>query len=255
MALERENKVLLATGEGPTTLSDGEEKTFVAQSLKDRDSGQDEEPNTAFFLFRIPLFQWKTIFLFVGISLGIIFHWFLTSELFSIPKDVVASRTLFFKAKESYLQNSTYWDAKQRHFIEKLSQELSTGNDVEVLRQIQEIPGEIFISFLLKRLHLGSDRLDRCAIFPREESSSCSVIISKPENSIWPMAIMLALELEVKVHAERFSLGVSRLRRGSQDIALSLAWTYFGPELESIRQLESTSKQSFILLSTTEDLQ
>jgi hypothetical protein len=64
---------------------------------------------------------------------------------------------------------------------------------------------------------------------------------------------MLALELEIKVHAERFSLSVSRLRRGSQDIALGLAWTYFGPELESIRQLESTTKQSFILLSTTDE--
>jgi len=252
MASEREKKVVLATGEGDAALSEIEEKALVAQSLQD--SGQDEESSTSFFLFRLPLFQWKTIFLFVGISLGIIFHWFSTSELFSVPDDVATSRSLFFKAKESYLQNSTYWDAKQRHFSEKLSHELSSGNDVEVLRQIQDIPGEIFISFLLKRLHLGFERLERSAIFPREESSNCSVILSKPENSIWPLTIMLALELEVKVHAERFSLGVSRLRRGSQDIALGLAWTYFGPELESIRQLESTSKQSFILLSTTEDL-
>jgi hypothetical protein len=254
MASEKEKKVLLATGEGDATLTEVEEKALVAQSHL-QDNGQEEEANTSFFLFRLPLFQWKTIFFFVGISLGIIFHWFSTSELFSVPEDVAIARSMFFKAKESYFLNNIYWDAKQRHFSEKLSQELLSGNDREVLRQIQDTPGEIFISFLLKRLHLGFERLERCAIFPREDSSNCTVIISKPENSIWPLTIMLALELEVKVHAERFSLSVSRLRRGSQDIALGLAWTYFGPELESIRQLESTSKQSFILLSTTEDLQ
>lgn len=253
MASEREKKILLASAEGETSFSDVDEKSFETIALA-QDSSQEDEARSSFLFLRLPLVQWKTFFLFVGISLGIIFHWFSTSELFTVPADVATSRSQFFKAKESYFQNSPYWDAKQRHFSEKLSEQLNSGNDIEVLRQIQEIPGEIFISFMLKKLHLGLDRLERTAVFAREDASNCSLIISKPENSIWPLTIMLALELEVKVHAERFSISVSRLRRGSQDIALGLAWTYFGPELESIRQLESTSKQSFILLSTTDDI-
>lgn len=252
MALEREKKALLATGEGEITLPEVEEKALDTHHHI-QDSGLEDTSSSLIFL-NLPLLHWKAIFIFLGISLAVIFHWFSTSELFSVPQDVAVSRTKFFKAKESYFLNNTYWDAKQRHFSEKLSHELSKRNDHEVLRQIQETPGEIFISFLLKRLHLGMDRLERCAIFTREDSSNCSIIISKPENSIWPMTIMLALELDLKVHAERFSVSVSRLRRGSQDIALGLAWTYFGPELESIRQFESTSKQSFILLSTSDDL-
>lgn len=251
--MEKEKKVILAGAELSAIFPDLEEKAqdpiaFVQDSLTE------DESSTSFFLFRLPLIKWRTIFLFLGISLGLIFHWFSTSEQFLVPEDIATSRDNFFKAKESYFQNSIYWDAKQKHFTEKLIYEMALRNDIEVAHQIQEIPGEIFISFLLKKLHLGLDRLEKTAVFPRDDRSNCSLIISKPESSIWPFSIMLALEVEVKVHAERFSLSVTRLRRGTQDIALSLAWTYFGRELESIRQLESTAKQSFILLSTSEDL-
>lgn len=248
MALERERKIVFAAADGEAILSTGDEK-----SLDVHEASPEEETSPPLLFFNLPIFQWKTLFVFLVISLGIIFHWFSTSEIFDVPEDVSLSRSHFFKAKESYFHNRPYWDAKQRHFTEKLSNELIIGDDREVLREIQETPGEIFISFLLKKLHLSLDHLEQTAIFTREDASSCTVIISKPESSIWPLNIMLALELEVKVHAERFSLSVSRLRRGSQDIALALAWTYFGPELESIRQLESTTKQSFILLSTSDE--
>lgn len=252
--MEKEKKVLLAgAADTETSFPELDDKiqdpiNLVQEALTEEESG------SSFFLFRLPIVKWKTFFLFLGISLGLIFHWFSTSELFGVPEDVAQSRLNFFKAKESYFQNSTYWDAKQKHFTEKLSDHLSVGNDIEALKQIQEIPGEVFVSFMLKKLHLGLSRLEKTAVFSRDNTHGCFLIISKPETSIWPFSIMLALEVELKVHAERFSLSVSRLRRGTQDIALSLAWTYFGPELESIRQLESTSKQSFILLSTSEDL-
>ena len=253
MSTEREKKALFAGAE-TVSFADVDDKTIDSISLVSEALTEEESVGTT-FLFRLPLLKWKTFLLFLGISLGLLFHWFATSELFSVPKDVAATRCEFFKAKESYFQNSTYWDAKQKHFTEKLSDQLSLRNDIDALKQIQEIPGEIFISFMLKKLHLGFERLEKTAIFARDDTSNCSLIISKPETSIWPFSIMLALEVEVKVHAERFSLTVTRLRRGTQDIALSLAWTYFGPELESIRQLEATSKQSFILLSTSENLQ
>lgn len=253
MVVEREKKAVLVGVEAESPFPEVDEKALDALSLIP-DTSQEEESRFSLMFFRTPLMRWKTFILFVGISFGIIFHWFFTSELFNVPEDVAISRSKFFKAKESYFQNSTYWDAKQKHFSEKLSEDLARRNDIDALSQIQEIPGEIFISLLLKKLHLAEERLEKTAVFAREDSSSCTLIISKPENSIWPLSIMLALELEVKVHAERFSLSVSRLRRGSQDIALGLAWTYFGPELESIRSFESTSKQSFILLSTSEEL-
>jgi hypothetical protein len=213
----------------------------------------EEEASRFTLLFRLPLIKWRTFIVFTIFSFALIFHWFSTSELFTIPEDVKISRSNFYKAKERYLQNTSYWDAKQKHFTEKLSEALSCGNEFEVKQLIQDIPGEVFVSFLLKKLHLGLDRIEKTAVFSRDPQASSSLIISKPETSVWPFSIMLALEVEIKAQKERFSLAVTRLRRGTQDIALSLAWTYFGPELESIRQLESTSKQSFILLSTNEE--
>ncbi|MBS0635010.1 MAG: hypothetical protein JSR37_06075 [Verrucomicrobia bacterium] len=243
MTAEKGKKILLSTGDSETSFSDSEQ-----------DFGFEEVNGPPLLFFRLPLIQWKTFFLIFGLSIGLIAHWFSTSELFNIPDDVARSRASFFTAKESYFQNSTYWDAKQKHFTERLSDELSLRNDQEVQRLIQEMPGEIFISYMIKKLHLGQERLEKTAVFARDDTSNCTLIISKPETSIWPLSIMLALEVEVKVEKERFSLTVSRLRRGTQDIALGLSWTYFGRELESIRQLESSSKQSFILLSASEDL-
>ncbi len=253
MVTEREKKVLLAGADADVSFADADEKVQDPLHLM-QEALTDEESSSPLFLIRLPNVKWKTLLLFFGLSVSLIFHWFSTSELFSIPPDVASARMKFFNAKESYFQNCTYWDAKQNHFSERLSNQLSVGNDIEALKLIQEIPGEVFISFLIKKLHLSLDRIEKTAIFSRDNTSGCSLIISKPETSIWPFSIMLALEVNLKVHAERFSLSVSRLRRGTQDIALGLAWTYFGPELESIRQLESTSKQSFILLSKSENL-
>ena len=244
MGSEKEKKVLLAGADSDTSFVDAEETLL--------DAPAEEEPGSSLLRFHLPEIHWKTLFLIVGITIGLVFHWFSTSELFTVPQDVATSRENFFTAKENYFQNSAYWDAKQKHFVEKLQEIMSTNADFAVLKEIKQTPGEIFISYMLKNLHINPERLEKSAVFTKDDSSGCSIIISKPEKTIWPLRIMLSLEIEVKIQRERFSLTVSRLRKGSQDIALGLAWTYFGPELESIRQVASTSKQSFILLTTND---
>lgn len=203
---------------------------------------QEESLPASFFFLRLPLFQWKSFFLFTGISLSLIIHWFYTSELFDIPSDVTNSREYFLRAKEGYFASKAYWDAKQQHFIEYMQQELQHSSDQQLLQRLQETPGEILISFLVHHLPNGKQRLNQIFIFP-QEGSPCSIIISKYEPGIWPLKIMLSLELEIKIHARTLSLNISRLRRGSQDLALGLSWAYFGPELDSIRQLTSLSQQ------------
>ncbi len=200
---------------------------------------------------RLPFFQWKAFFIFLGISLGIVGHWLSTSELFNIPSDIASSRKRFFQAKEGYFSNQIYWDAKQQHFVDYVKQELAHGDEQLLLQRLQETPGEILISFLLQKIYHDIHRIDQVTIFPRE-GAPCLLVITKPEPGIWPLNIMLSLELEVKIHAHRFSLSISRLRRGAQDVALNLSWAYFGPELKSIRQLETPTKEPLILLSTSD---
>lgn len=208
-----------------------------------------EEESSSFLRLPAPSFQGKFFFCIFVICSGLLIHWFSTSELFEVPEDVVKTRDEFVKAKESYNSNASYWDAKLRHFKEVMNQELQFGEHA-FLELIQETPGEIFVSFLLQHLNIPLDRLEQITAYPRK-GSTFSVVVSKPEGGIWPLKIMLSMEIEIKYTSEKFALAISRLRRGSQDIALSLAWAYFGPELESLRAFETKAHQ--VILVTTKD--
>lgn len=193
--------------------------------------------------------QSKNFFIIFIICIGIVCHWLMSSELFDIPEEVQQTRLEFAKAKEKYILRAPYWDAKLRHFKDIALEELALGEQA-FLDLVQEAPGELFVSFLLRNLHLSLDRLEETTAFPRQ-GSTFSVVVSKPEAGIWPLKIMLSIEIEIKYSAEKFSLAISRLRRGSQDIALNLAWAYFGPELETLRAFESHTRQ--VILVTTKE--
>lgn len=238
--LFKKKKIVLVPIKGDSEIESSETPSKILEN-------QEEALPPSFLFLRLPLFQWRSFLLFTGISLGLIIHWFYTSELFDIPSDVAGSQQCFTKAKEGYFVNSSYWDAKQQHFIEYIRQELQQSDERQLLQRLQETPGEILISFLIQRLPNGKQRLNKLFIFP-QEGSPCSVIISKYEPGIWPLKIMLSLELEIKIEARKLALSILRLRRGSQDLALGLSWAYFGPELDSIRQLASLSEQSTIPL-------
>lgn len=245
MALKRANTHLVTTS--------GRISGEAADEQRPLEGQEEEDIPPTFLFFRLPLFQWKSFLIFTGISLALILQWFFTSEIFNIPKDVLESRQRFLKAKEGYIVNRKYWDAKQQHFIDYTRTELQQSNEQELLLRLQETPGEILISYLIQRLPSGMQRLDHISIFPRDGTPS-SIIVSKYETGIWPLKIMLSLELEIKIQGRKLSLSPARLRRGSQDLALGLCWAYFGPELDNIRQLEAPSPQPLILLSSADTI-
>lgn len=232
-----------------STALDEESSTTTPPTIQQEMPSETPEDSSLFSSFRIPSFQWKSFLVFFIISATLIVHWFVTSELFEVPSDVTKTRISFAKAVDNYRTNASYWNAKLLHFKESMDQELTYGEHA-FLELIQETPGEIFVSFLLQHLNICLERLEEISAFPRT-GSSFSVVVSKPEGGIWPLRIMLSMEIEIKYTAEKFSLAISRLRRGSQDIALSLAWAYFGPELEALRAFEAKAQQ--VILVTTKD--
>ena len=200
----------------------------------------------------LAFFQWKSFTLFLFIVGIVLFQWITTSDLFEIPNEVATSKMLFYQAKEHYFANASYWDAKQQQFIQGISMLLKEGNPQHILRQLKETPGEILISLFFEKMSsLEGLWDDQVTIFPKgpvsRENPAYSFIITKPEPGIWPLQIMLSLELDVKVQSQQLLLQISRCRRGSQDIALGLSWAYFGPELETIRLLAPNSKNPFSL--------
>jgi hypothetical protein len=68
-------------------------------------------------VWSIPLFHWRTLFIVLGLSLGLLYHWISTSELFETPQDILVSRRHFTHAKEHYLSNSSYWNAKLQQLL------------------------------------------------------------------------------------------------------------------------------------------
>ena len=73
--MENEKKILLAgAADAETSFPELDDKMqdplyLVQEALTEEESG------SSFFLFRLPIAKWKTFFLFLGISLGLIFHW------------------------------------------------------------------------------------------------------------------------------------------------------------------------------------
>lgn len=199
-------------------------------------------------IWQLPIFQKKFFFLILGCTLGIFIQWFLTSELFEVPFDVAHARHEFFLAKSRYEKNREYWDAKQTNLVETIKLELNQQESRLILDELNNASSEIFISFLVHNLNFYKERLNEIAIFPKKTgSSSFSLILSKYEKSFWPMKIMLSIELEVKVKGNAFQIEFVRLRRGARDISLSLAWTYFWPELEPLQELKLLSQPIFYL--------
>lgn len=215
------------------------------ESVKSQEHTDTQDDESSSLLQGLPLFQWKSFWIFFFVCLTLALHWFSTSELFEIPQDVQATREKFVQAKDSYLANSNYWDAKLNQCIQILNNELML-DDHHFFQRIQEMPPEIFISFLLTKLGVTPTSLDRTAIYPRNDSSF-SIIASKQESGLWPLKIMLSMELEITHTLDKFSVAISRLRRGSQDITLGLAWAYFGAELQSLRSFETESTKPVLV--------
>lgn len=192
-----------------------------------------------FNFFQLPFFRRRTFFLFVGVCAGVLLQWIFTSELFYVPLEVAQSRSLFLEAKASYEQQQAYWDMKLHQFLSSVSDRPERAVNGTALQNLQGSAPELWIAYLVNQLGYSLDRLEKISLLPRDRSSDAiTLMVSKYENGIWPLRIMLSLEIEIKISGRRLSADVVRIRRGCRDVALGLSWAYFGAELEPLRKLE-----------------
>ena len=200
-----------------------------------------------------PFFQWKSFILFIVCCCGIVFQWMYTSQLFHVPRDVAKTRILFNKAKERYTQQAAYWDMKLVQCVAAVQNEDAgqsnhvpiphvsnhqAQNQQALFQNLQAFSPELWIAYLVNKAGFSLSRLDHLVIFPGEQGGDGNtIILSKYEPGIWPLKILLSLELAVKADFRAVSIDVLRIRRGGQDIALGMSWAYFGSELESLQRL------------------
>ncbi len=101
------------------------------------------------------------------------------------------------------------------------------------------MPSEVLLAFMVNSLGFMPDKLESFTILPRDNATTFSILISKYEARAWPLSILLSLQMDVRLKGDTFITNFTRLRRGSQDLSLGLAWAYFGSEIEKLKKLET----------------
>ncbi len=199
------------------------------------------EKKSGFHLFHFPFFQWKTFFLFISCVSALFFHWIATSDLFHVPHEVEHSRQLFSQAREGYQAQELYWNMKLEQILNHVSVS-DIAKQSQMLLHFQETSPELWIAYLVKCLRFSLDRLQHVSLSLKEHSNgSLMLIISKYESGIWPLRILLSIELEIQPNAYTEKSNIVRIRRGGQDIALGLSWAYFATELAPLKRLETAA--------------
>jgi len=186
-------------------------------------------------------FLWKKSAI-IGFTLFcLVAAWFSHIDLFSVPKDVQQSRELYFTVRDELGKDPIYWRDQRYSLEKKLGKALFEKNNFEITEAIRSITPHTLIDFLSEQETKSSS----LTITSKLSGTSLVLVATKPERLFWPFSTMLSLEIEVRFTPEGISPTFIRLRRGSQEFSPTLAWSYFGTELEMLK------KSSNLLFSKT----
>jgi hypothetical protein len=103
-----------------------------------------------------------------------------------------------------------------------------------LLRQLEP---QAIVALLVHKVGFDVERLKTLCCMPKVSGSSFVVVFSKPEPAIWPLKVMLSLEVELKISSDFVALTLKRLRRGSHELSPGVAWAYFGSELSLLQRM------------------
>ena len=97
---------------------------------------------------------------------------------------------------------------------------------------MRDITPEMVLSYAVDVLDVPLSAFEGTSVFPKISGSSFVVLFSKQENSLWPLPVIVSLEVEVRFEQQGAMLIFRRLRRGMQELAPTHASMYFGSDLE-----------------------
>ena len=192
----------------------------------------------------LSLVRWKTFFLLLSTVLSFLILWVASSDLFDVPRDVRKDRQIYSIARQQYLDNPHYWYSQYLQLEHSLKQALQENREQDIPGIVQQITPQALIAYLVNHSNIKIERLKSFTIVPKISGSSFVIVASKPEADIWPFKVMLSIEFQVSFSVDGTTLLISRLRRGSQELAPALSWAYFGPELERLKAIPFTSIRS-----------
>lgn len=185
-------------------------------------------------------FNYKKVLTYLSILLLIAIPWLLMADLFQSPAWVVKSRTDFFSVKSSYEKNKDRWDFQKDQILEVMNLHRLDDDIGKEKLLFESIPLEIMMAYLIDDLEL-SKKFEDLAIFPARNLKQPKIILTKYESNIWPFQIPLSLEVEIYEDGDKVEAKFTRLQRGMREVPPTLAWVYFGTELQVLRNFSEFS--------------
>lgn len=178
------------------------------------------------------------IFLVLTVVTLLVTPWLLMGDLFRVPPEVDVSREKFEVLTTRYQQSQTHWHAAKQQLLENMQNRSPEGRLDLGSQAYDNVPLEVFMAFLREDLQFSKDRFRDVTVFPIPDTKNTVFLITKYEKGVWPLKIVLSLEVQLINKGNRLSVEFRRLRRGSREISRDFAWVYFAPELKLLRQLE-----------------
>jgi len=169
----------------------------------------------------------------------LILPWTLMSDLFVVPKDVKQSRELFSLLSDDYLANKDVWHQQKEQILSSMTQhETFEGKMNAELINFDNLSLGVLMAFFHENMGFNKRKFKSLSIYPINHLNETTFLISKYQRSVWPLHILVSLEIQLKFDHDKMNITFKRLRRGQRQVSPELAWTYFGPELELLCQLE-----------------
>lgn len=178
------------------------------------------------------------IVLFFAILVLLAAPWLLMNDLFRVPQEVIDSRAEFQKLATRYHEGQPRWHAEKEQLLENMRLHPLEERMNSEGHSFDNVPLEVFMALLWEDLKFSKDKFRDVTVFPIVDAENPTFLITKYEHGMWPLRILLSLEVQLNNHGNRLTVEFRRLRRGNRDISQDFAWVYFGPELKLLRQLE-----------------
>lgn len=165
--------------------------------------------------------------------------WLFMSSLLSVPDDVAESRTLYEKVHARYVDEQASWSKQKDQILAAVARKQKDDPIGSEPALFEGLPLEVALAYLYEDLGMGKNTFTNVAIYPNTDLSNPTFIVSKYQKGMWPLKILLSLEVRLRHDQGAWVVEYQRLRRGSRDISPALAWVYFLPELKLLSKLEA----------------
>lgn len=185
-------------------------------------------------------FSKKKLFLFCSFLIAMTVPWFWMSDLLSPKTEAQFSRVQFFQAKDYYLKDAKKWDEQKESLLKQMQEDRLDLTPAKMPLSLKSISMEVVMSYLIEELGF-STKLSNSTLYFQPHLDGTSITLTKYEEGIWPLKILLSLEILLKKKQGRVTSSFVNLYRGSRPISIDLAYEYFTQELTALRPLETIS--------------